>query len=609
MSTTKGFNLVIAASAEELGNYIVTNNLGEITNLEELIRNHADAASADAMQTGRIASELVVKLRTEGKGEWYFLLSKPDVWQPGTGKSSHSIATDAIAASRVPTEVQFLANKVVVITGNEGVVVREVKPVAPNVRGFHLVVAPTMEAVATVVEGKGYTSVTSFADIAAQLRDRVKTDGVAVITDFLDELTSDKAYFIVLPEVEYGVDAPAMPILGNAVAYVDTPEVALFMITSATIAYPDGKVVEWDRSKDAPPAAVGGTFMQRFLTKSDEELREFRDIRLTNAKVELALGNLKEGDLFSVNETGFQAVTDFNLWAAAHDYATLEGLDESLEFIDYLDLFSLAEGADSGPAGQVMFDAWSALPEEVQLQRSFDLDDTVSRMMPEAIKRFVEVTGFTEIKVPAPIVFNIATNLEMELQTFDGSTVTVLQDLERASQFPTPETIGFELIELNNAVLTVLQNRRIAELKDGEAVIVVGGYAYKGHALLTAGTVGVAKKFGFEAFILAPLNRETMTNLLSDWVTAATQEGADPLAVVMPEATIGADGVGLRLRAIEADFDTLRVANVIGNAMQKPDKVYQVLVADKNNLLPDEEGYDAEFIQPVYLDVKNQTIN
>lgn len=490
MSTTKGFNLIIASSAEELGNYVMANNLGEAVNLEALIHQHAQDTDASAIFKGLVATEVVNKLPVEGKGEWYFLLAKPDVWQPGTGKSPHAIAVDAIAASRFPDSIQFLANQVVVITGNEGVVVR--------------CATPTL-------------------DVNPVTEEELKT---------IEQLASED------------------------------------------------------------------TFLGRLVAQGDDTLATVVAERLKMAKRPALIGNIKEGEVFVVNNQGYQAVTGFNFWAAAHDYANLPGLDSSLEFDDYLSIFSLANVGQTDEENDAMQKLWGELTQERQAELMFQIDHELAIRSFGQLLAFEALLGDYRPQLMTVYVAVIAAALDLEGQLKQHAAATheevvrimTLDEAERLAAFT----------ELAQNILYLHQDQRLSELTEGESMIITHRYPAN-KQINVVQTVGVSGVAGFDVVMAVALLSDTSETLIEGWCQWAANRAPEARFDVCDElANLGeVDGMALRLKAIEID-GTAALADGLIHPRTNPKQMLQLLIADSKNILPDEEGYDTNFIQPVF---------
>lgn len=109
-------------------------------------------------------------------------------------------------------------------------------------------------------------------------------------------------------------------------------------------------------------------------------------------------------------------------------------------------------------------------------------------------------------------------------------------------------------------------------------------------------TVGLSIKHGSELIVRAPIR----TIALYDIISATAKKVIEGESITEPftyGATL-ATGESMRFKAIEVTRESTE--NFVCSTRTDVFKTFQILIADKNNILPDEEGYDQEFTQPLF---------
>lgn len=109
-------------------------------------------------------------------------------------------------------------------------------------------------------------------------------------------------------------------------------------------------------------------------------------------------------------------------------------------------------------------------------------------------------------------------------------------------------------------------------------------------------TVGLSKKLGAEIIIIAPANVQTLHSILYQTVVDCINKGeitTGKFELSEFQMRYKDDKVNLRAEIVELANDAPN-ANVLNIRVGDVTKVYQLYVGDRQNLLPNEEGFDIE---------------
>lgn len=109
-------------------------------------------------------------------------------------------------------------------------------------------------------------------------------------------------------------------------------------------------------------------------------------------------------------------------------------------------------------------------------------------------------------------------------------------------------------------------------------------------------TVGLSKKLGAEIIIVAPTNVQSLHGILYQTTVDCINNGkitVGKFELSEYRMQLKDSMVNLRAEIVELANDSPN-ANVLNFRVGDVTKVYQLYVADKNNLLPNEEGYDED---------------
>jgi hypothetical protein len=197
----------------------------------------------------------------------------------------------------------------------------------------------------------------------------------------------------------------------------------------------------------------------------------------------------------------------------------------------------------------------------------------------------------------------LAANMNFEL----AATVTVRFHLNQLVQdgHVTEES----LVDVVRAIRISLLAPSMAAEIDG--AIGVQGYAVKAvfggeDAPSFAYSVGLTGTVGFELISMAGMDHQ-----LNSYMVNAYAELAKAGEVIEYERAdlvelSSLPGQGLRTKCVPVDASAameMHVCEVRGEVT----RIYQVLVADKHNRFPDEEGYEKAFLQPRFPAAKTPT--
>ncbi|MNF29860.1 hypothetical protein D3C81_176790 [compost metagenome] len=110
-------------------------------------------------------------------------------------------------------------------------------------------------------------------------------------------------------------------------------------------------------------------------------------------------------------------------------------------------------------------------------------------------------------------------------------------------------------------------------------------------------TLGLNFKTGFELIVSAGQDIHLLTTVLSKYAELALQSEnieleRNDLAYMRTHAKYG-----VRTKCVPVDFETVKQSHSLCTRGEVK-CIYQILIADKNNLFPNESGYDPEWAQP-----------
>jgi hypothetical protein len=329
---------------------------------------------------------------------------------------------------------------------------------------------------------------------------------------------------------------------------------------------------------------------------------------------ELVIGNIKTGEVFAFINVGFVATADFNFWAAFNAYNLDDGYTEESghDFVDYLKNCELAKCFPSDVEGNPELAAeleaakatWATYDAAKQL--SLDFEEFTNLVPIEDLKEFATlVPNAKELGLNDPQILTIASNLSFEQQ---GHDVRFFIKAATEAGKIDKEFLVDVVRAINYAAMKAFDEATIAQ--QGYQVRAVFPTEETGHDF--AYSESGDDKVGFDAFaIMRGLSCRTLAVFVDNFITLAAQDDDfDPL-VINEQCGKLSDGRPLRLKAIEADGKAAMAAGFNVRHTHNSHRMLQILVPDGNNVLPDEEGYDAaSFDQPMFpLTAGEATLN
>lgn len=198
----------------------------------------------------------------------------------------------------------------------------------------------------------------------------------------------------------------------------------------------------------------------------------------------------------------------------------------------------------------------------------------------------------------------LATNMDFMLQINRGPAVSELSVKDTLLMLKTGQLINKEnlvkiIIQINLPKVRSMQNDMIDKYGYYVQGVGVGGPNEPNFAY----TVGLSKTTGFELIAMTG-GLENLNMLVNEYSQVAmrkediTQENTSVFQVL-----IKGKQVPLRTKAVKVDTFEACKEHIRFRISDDPFDVYQIYIADHNNILPDEPGYDVEFIQPLFTKV------
>lgn len=329
---------------------------------------------------------------------------------------------------------------------------------------------------------------------------------------------------------------------------------------------------------------------------------------------ELVVGNIKTGEVFSFMEVGFRAIADFNFWAAFNAYNLDDGYTEEagLDFTDFLKNCELAKVVQADVEGNPELEAelkaagelWASYGDDKQ--RSLAFEEFTKLVTIEGLKEFATlVPNARELGLNDPQILTIASNLDFVQQGHEiRYFINMAQEVGKIDN----EFLIDCVRAINFAAMKLLDEATLAQ--QGYQVRAVFPTEETGHDF--AYSESGDDKVGFDAFaIMRGLPCRTLAVFVDNFITLAAQdEDFDPLAINELCGKLS-DGRPLRLKAIEADGRAATAAGFDVRHTHNSHRMIQILVPDENNVLPDEDGYNAAgFDQPMFpLTAGDNTLN
>lgn len=314
-----------------------------------------------------------------------------------------------------------------------------------------------------------------------------------------------------------------------------------------------------------------------------------------------AIGDIKKGEVFVVNEVGFLALANFNFWAAFEAFSHhCDYINGQKEIDDFLLTMVCAKtfGDDQGSVVESEFQAaiaqWNGYDGDKQRSLSFNIAENVP-----TVKQLMDVAQLVpcaNLNVFQILMFA----LEMD-NVYDGNTLRNHISTATDAQKANPEY----WLNIMRWISEARHAAHEAALKAEYGFLIRPHEATEEGGLNYVHTEDAAALVGFELFVgSAHMACTGLATFVENLVLMVSDGVVEDIHAVTTSHGRLADGTPLRSKAIEADP---MLAHQAGLIPQLPEgtRVLQVLIPDPANKLPDEEGYDhVNFPQPLYALVK-----
>ncbi|WP_439126216.1 MAG: DUF4262 domain-containing protein (plasmid) [Pseudomonas rhizophila] len=175
-------------------------------------------------------------------------------------------------------------------------------------------------------------------------------------------------------------------------------------------------------------------------------------------------------------------------------------------------------------------------------------------------------------------------------------------------------TVGFHLNELvqdgqvtEENLVAVVRAIRISLLGPSMAAQIDGAIGAQGYAVKSvfagddspsfAYSVGLTGTVGFELISMAGMDHQLNAYMVSEYaeLAKAGEVIEDERSDLVELSSL--PGHGLRTKCVPVNASAAMETHIC-EVRGEVERVYQILVADKHNLFPDEEGYEQAFLQP-----------
>lgn len=322
------------------------------------------------------------------------------------------------------------------------------------------------------------------------------------------------------------------------------------------------------------------------------------------------IGDVKKDDVFVIVDVGFRARQDFNIWAAWNAFGLnkeITGQDSDIsEWLENNNLAHTFAKADDGAptpeadaqnqAYQDAVNEWNNYSVEKRQNLSFRVDDRLA-----TVAQLLDIAKLLPCaQLNHKQVMTLASALDDAFEQSDNSEVTLRQIILGTPLAPK------EAPDFMNELLNLVNTYR-AEAQDA-VNIARQGYAIcpfmqqedkHAHAYSYGGSESEASVDAF--CVMGNMDPVTMARLMEFFLIQMKEtEGFDPYAITDAGGAKMGNGQPIRLRAINADADAAHAAGYYP-APTPTLHLLQVLIPDANNVLPGEEGYDAEtYPQPMF---------
>lgn len=138
--------------------------------------------------------------------------------------------------------------------------------------------------------------------------------------------------------------------------------------------------------------------------------------------------------------------------------------------------------------------------------------------------------------------------------------------------------------------------------KEIQKVIAKVGYAIQGvfpneEGITVCYTIGLAPLLGAECIVAGPISLQTLYQTLRSNIDVLIENKEQLSEKEFIGGTL-LNGEDLRCKYVDVS-NNQNVKDIITVRFTELNKVFQMYIGDKNNILPDEEGYDTSFDQEV----------
>lgn len=488
------------------------------------------------------------------------------------------------------------------------------------IKGFNILVVKTEEDLKKFVGVLGLTEVTNLAEKlesfkagdtaeAKTIEDEMMQAGKNA-SGYFTKLAGDgddQTFYLIPTDPDVWTNPAPFDVFVAAMASVQAPTALRFIANSILVGTEKTHLVRdlndrWAEKLKA--AAVEGNH--------DLPVRTNDAMTLARAYMtkSFVIGDVKAGDVFVIEDVGFRARQDFNIWAVWNAFMLERELDqfpgEIDEFLDVNNLAGAFAKAEDGPPSpeadaanqdyQVAVAEWNGYPVEKRQLLSFRVEDRLA-----TVAQLLEIAKLIPCgMINHKQVMTLASALDDAFEQSDNQEVTLRQIILGTPVAP-KETEGF-LNELLNLV-----NTYRAEAQDAANIARQGyaicpfmaqedklAYAYSHGGSESEATVDTV-------CIMGGMDVVTMARLMEYFMIQMKEtEGFDPYAINDAGGARMGNGQPIRLRAINADAAAVHAAGYYPELTPNL-HLLQVLIPDENNVLPGEEGYQADkYPQPMF---------
>lgn len=496
------------------------------------------------------------------------------------------------------------------------------------IKGFNILIAKNEEDLKKFVGILGAGVVTNLAEKlesfktgdtseAKTIKDEMMQAGKNA-NGYFTQLASegeDQTFYLIPTDPDVWTNPAPFDVFVAAMASVNAPTALRFIANSILVGTEKTHLVRDVEDRWATKLKAGAVEGNHDLPVRTNDAMTLARAYMTQS---FAIGDVKGGDVFVIEDVGFRARQDFNVWAAWNAFMLERELSQfSGEIDEFLDVNNLAntfarpeDGAPTpeldaaNSAYQAGVQEWNGYPVEKRQQLSFRIDDRLA-----SVAQLLEIAKLIPCNmINHKQVMTLASALDDKFQQQDGQEVTLRQIITGTPMAP-KETQDFlyGLLDLVNTYRAEEQDAaNIARMGYAICPFMQQGdklaYVYSHGGSQSEATVDVFSVIGnLDIVVVARLMEFFLIQMKET-------EGFDPYAINdAGGATLG-NGQPIRLRAINADAAAAHAAGYYPEPTPNL-HLLQVLIPDENNVLPGEEGYMADtYPQPVFaLEVPTAT--